>query len=185
MRQAARLPIERLVPARAREENGFGLIELLIAMTMLNIGILAIVAAFNSGIVTIRRASQDSTAASIADAQLELYRSLTYDAIRLASTSIPTSGSYVTDTAYSASQVVTPACTGTPLPNECNASRPVTGPDRHQYRIDTYIVLDTPTAQSRPLKRVTVVVRDGLPPGRALVRQATTFDCSTGQPTTC
>jgi len=40
---------------RLRQEAGFGLIELLMAMTILNVGILATVAAFNSGIVTLRR----------------------------------------------------------------------------------------------------------------------------------
>ena len=42
------MPIRRRERALARTE-GFGLIELLMAMVMLNIGILAIVAAFNSG----------------------------------------------------------------------------------------------------------------------------------------
>jgi type II secretory pathway pseudopilin PulG len=169
------------VLARVRVEKGFGLIELLMAMTMLNIGILAIVAAFNSGIVSLNRAGKLSTASALGDAQMELYRALTYDQIRLDPTSIPGSGSYTTDPAYSASQVTTPTCTG--LPNECNASRSLTGPDRHSYRIDTYIVTENPTAASRQLKRVTVVVRDGLKlSGKPLVRETSTFDCSTGQP---
>ena len=37
------------VRLRLRSEKGFGLLELLMAMTILNVGILAIVAAFNSG----------------------------------------------------------------------------------------------------------------------------------------
>jgi type II secretory pathway pseudopilin PulG len=169
------------VLARARVEKGFGLVELLMAMTMLNIGILAIIAAFNSGIVALNRAGKASTASALADAQMELYRALTWDQIRLDPASIPSSGVYTTDTAYSASQVTTPTCTG--LPNECNASRTTTGPDRHSYRIDTYIVTENPTAQSRQLKRVTVVVRDGLNLSRrALARETSTFDCSTGQP---
>ena len=40
---------------RLRSESGFGLIELLMAIVVLNIGILAIVAAFNSGIVSLNR----------------------------------------------------------------------------------------------------------------------------------
>ena len=43
---------------RLRSEQGFGLIELLMAMVMLNIGILAVVAAFNSGIFALNRASR-------------------------------------------------------------------------------------------------------------------------------
>ena len=46
------------VIADLRSEEGFGLIELLISMVMLNVGILAIVAAFNSGALAIKRASR-------------------------------------------------------------------------------------------------------------------------------
>src|SRR5207302_3552945 len=67
-----------VVLRRLRQEGGFGLIELLMAMTILNVGVLATVAAFNSGIVTLRRSGMISTAAVLADKQMELYRSLTY-----------------------------------------------------------------------------------------------------------
>ena len=40
-----------VVHNRLRQEAGFGLLELLMAMTILNIGILAVVGAFNSGAV--------------------------------------------------------------------------------------------------------------------------------------
>ena len=170
---------------RLRSEQGFGLIELLIAMVMLNIGILAIVAAFNTGIVTLNRASRISTAAALADAQMELYRGLTYAAIALDSTSIPGSTPYTTDSAYSATQV-TQTCT-TPLPNQCIASRTVTGADRKGYRVDTYIQLSTSTTSpptptnGRAVKIVTVVVRNaGALTARPFVRVASTFDQSTG-----
>src|SRR5205823_9893436 len=74
---------DRHVKSRFRGEDGFGLIELLIAMVMLNIGILALVAAFNSGIVALARSSHVSTAAALADQQMELYRGVTYDCIYL------------------------------------------------------------------------------------------------------
>jgi type II secretory pathway pseudopilin PulG len=69
------------VRARVREEAGFGLIELLIAITMLNIGILALVGAFNSGAIALGRASKISNAATLADSQMELFRGLKYSAI--------------------------------------------------------------------------------------------------------
>ena len=56
------MPIPGGVNLRVQEEGGFGLIELLIAIVMLNIGILAIVAAFNSGAVALRRASHIQSA---------------------------------------------------------------------------------------------------------------------------
>jgi Tfp pilus assembly protein PilV len=174
------------VRLRLRSERGFGLIELLMAMVMLNIGILAIVAAFNSGIWALNRASRASTAAALADQQMELYRALPYTSIALDSSTIPGSAPYTADSAYSASQV-TATCSGSPLPNECNASRSVVGADRKSYRVDTYIVLSTasttpPTpTNGRPLKIVTVVVRNGNNlSARPFARIASTFDQSTG-----
>src|SRR6266566_8848087 len=124
------------VRALLRREGGFGLLELLLALTLLNIGLLAVVAAFSSGIVSLNRASRITTAAVLADGQMELYRALTYTSIRLEPSSIPGTAPYTTDTAYSGTQV-TALCPGPP--NECNASRTATGADGKTYRIDTYI----------------------------------------------
>jgi type II secretory pathway pseudopilin PulG len=159
-----------------RREGGFGLIELLMAMTMLNIGLLAVIAAFSSGIISLNRASRVTTAAVLADGQMELYRALTYGAIRLEISSIPLTAPYTTDTAFNASQV-TGTCPG--IPDECNASRQATGADRKDYRIDTYIVSVSPTG-GRPVKKVTVVVRDWNNLALTYARQVSTFDVSTG-----
>jgi Tfp pilus assembly protein PilV len=173
---------------RLRSQEGFGLIELLMAMVMLNIGILAIVAAFNSGAVTLNRASRISTAAALADQQMELYRAIPYASIALDASTIPATSPYTTDSAYSATQLTT-TCSA-PISNGCNASRSIAGansPDRKRYRVDTYILLSTPTTSpatptnGRPVKIVTVVVRDGgALTTRPLVRIASTFDQSTG-----
>ena len=172
---------------RLRSEGGFGLIELLIAMLMLNIGLLAVVAAFSSGIVSLNRASRITTAAVLADQQMELYRGLKYCAIRLDDGSLPGPAPYSSDAAYSGSQVLdTALCGGVAQPcasgppNECDASRDVTGPDGRRYRVDTYIVYETPSG-GRELKQVTVVVRDGdqLTAG-GLVRVSSGFDRISG-----
>src|SRR5919202_3189016 len=174
---------------RLRAEDGFGLLELLIAMTVLNVGILAVVSAFNVGFVSLRRASLTSTAAVLADQQMELYRALTYDQIALDSTALAaTNSTYKCDQAlgtgtcpYSTSGEVTRSCSGSP--NECLPWRgPVTGPDRHTYYVATYILTENPTASSRTVKRVTVVVRDGRDTNKVWARETSTFDCSTGQP---
>src|SRR6185312_10869027 len=170
-------PADRsLVRAVLRREGGFGLVELLIAMAMLNIGLLAVVAAFSSGIVSINRAGRITTASVLADGQMELYRALTYDAIQLDAATIPGTAPYTTDLAYNASQV-TGTCTGSPP--ECNASRQATGADGKQYRIDTYIVTTAPTG-GRNVKKVTVVVRDYDNLTKTYARQVSTFDQSTG-----
>jgi Tfp pilus assembly protein PilV len=169
-----------VAPKRLRsDEAGFGLIELLIAMVILNVGLLAIVASFQAGIISLGRASRVTTAAVLADQQMELYRAVAYTSIRLDSSSIPGTAPYTTDPAYNATQITTPACSGTPLPDECNASRIVTGADSKSYRVDVYIVQATPTG-GRALKNVTIVVRDGTTLSHVYVRQASSFDQSTG-----
>lgn len=156
-----------------------GLVELLIAMTILAVALLALVAAFSSGALTLQRAGQTSTASALANAQMELYRGLKYDSIRLDAGSIPPVGDvYRADTAYPVSQVTTPACAGPPV--ECDASRPVTGPDNRAYRVDTYIEFETPTG-GRQLKKVTVVVREGGDlTAEGLVRTSSKFDQISG-----
>jgi Tfp pilus assembly protein PilV len=175
-RSADNTPVRKRLRA---DQEGFGLIELMIAMVILNVGLLAIIASFQAGVITLGRASRVTTAAVIADQQMELYRAITWDSIRLASASIPGTAPYTTDTAYSASQITNPACSGAPLPNECNASRTVTGADNKSYRLDVYIVQTTPTG-GRPVKQVTLVIRDATNTSRIYVRQASRFDQSTG-----
>jgi type II secretory pathway pseudopilin PulG len=174
------------VGKRLHAQEGFGLIELLMAMTMLNIGILAIIAAFNSGMFAINRASKTSTAAALADAQMELYRGIKYASIALDTTTLASvDNTYKCDSALGAScpNVTTGESTTTcvaPIPNECNPSRSATGADHHKYRVDTYVTTATPTG-GRALKLVTVVVRDGNAlSARPLIREASTFDQSTG-----
>jgi prepilin-type N-terminal cleavage/methylation domain-containing protein len=152
---------------RARDEQGFGLIELLIALTVLSFGILALFGAFNAGALSLRRASHISTAAALADKQMEGFRALTYPSIGLTGT-IPGSGVYASDIAYSASQVTVATCAGST--GQCTASQTVTGPDGYGYEVDTYIVMDAGQ------KKVTVVVRDGKNlTGRALERETSSF----------
>jgi hypothetical protein len=60
----------------------------------------------------------------------------------------------------------------------------VTGPDNRAYRVDTYMVQEIPNEggsnEGRPVKKVTVVVRDGNNLTKVYARQVSTFDQSTG-----
>jgi prepilin-type N-terminal cleavage/methylation domain-containing protein len=168
--------------SRLRSEDGFGLVELLAAMAILSIGLLALLSAIVSGETTLRRASRTATAATLADAQMELYRALTYGAIALDATQVGlTDSTYRGDTALAgdiANDITTTTgCSG--LPNQCNPSRTLTGPDHGSYRVDTY-VLSRATPSGRPVKVVTVVVRDGDNPAATYVRQSSSFDLATG-----
>jgi Tfp pilus assembly protein PilV len=176
--------------ARLRPQEGFGLIELVISMVMLNVGILAVVAAFNSGAVALKRASETSSAAVLADKQMELYRAVKYGEIALDTTAVGTAN---TDTTYQCdfanrvspsgacgganqqTQQLTTCSTMTP---QCNPRQTVTGPDKRVYRVDAYVVLQTPP-MGRPNKLVTIVVRRGSDL-RVLARVSSSFDASTG-----
>lgn len=68
---------------RAREEKAFGLIELVIAMVMLNVGILALVATFQTGAIAISRSAYNSNATAVADKTTEVYRALENKAVYL------------------------------------------------------------------------------------------------------
>ena len=168
---------------RLRSDDGFGLVELVVAMVILNVGVLALLSAIVSSEASLRRASRVATASTLADAQMELYRALTYSAIALDPTAVDaTDSAYRADTALGGSisndVTTTRGCSG--LPNQCNPSRLVTGPDHGTYRIDTYVVARTPPS-GRAGKLVTVVVRNGSSLGTTLVRQSSSFDASTGQ----
>ncbi len=185
---------------RLRGQSGFGLIELLMAMVMLNIGLLAVVAAFTSGIWGLARAASISTAASLGDRQMELYRELPNGCIYVSSP--PSSGTYSTDSAYSASYQVTSGVGAPPSPAQCqlvtlptnalSANRTsVAGSDHHNYEVDTYVNyrcsdLSTPTgagagtcgsATGGRETLVVVVVRDQRTL-KVLNRQSSMFDPS-------
>jgi type II secretory pathway pseudopilin PulG len=159
----------------AKSEGGFGLIELLIAMTVMVIAIMAIVAAFSSGMVALNRASRASTAATMADIQMEGYRKATYSTL--------------------------PACSSGSWSADCSASTVTkTGPDNRTYQIDTLLRYDcalgtlvsgswptSPTSSScgvggaRPTKLITVVVSDpSSSPAKEFFRESSTFDQATG-----
>lgn len=91
--------VKRLL-LRLRGEDGFGLIELSMAMVMLNVGILAVVSAFQSGAVALRRASLVANASVVADQQMEAFRRMRNCEINLQSANMPSSTStYAADTA--------------------------------------------------------------------------------------
>ena len=173
--------------ARLKSEGGFGLIELVIAMAMMAIALLALVAALASGIVTLQRSGAAATAGTLADKQMERYRAVKYTDIRLDTALVSGGGgansdsTYTADSAYSASQVTATCPTVPSVPVECKPIQTVTGPDNRPYRVDTYIVYQTPTG-GRQLKLITVVVRNPQKlSGPPLARLQSRFDEATGR----
>ena len=183
----------RRLRQRAASENGFGLVELLIAMTILSIAVGALLAVFTSSAVSLRRAGEKGTALTLADTQMEKYRTRTFTAVRIDGSLIPTSGTYVTANATdstippSTNQAVAGQngdedCPTTDEPVACLPVQNVTGPDGHTYRVETYVnyvnndstlSIRTP-ASDLPLKLVTVVVRDATT-GSIMARESSAF----------
>jgi type II secretory pathway pseudopilin PulG len=137
------------------------LVELLVAMVVMAVGITAIVAGLVSGVFTIERASNTTTAGAIADQQIESERQAGYAALTVgAQTSTTTVGNnhrtYWVGTTISWTCVIGTPQTGTTFPT-CNG-----------------------TPASRPVKLVDVVVRDTNSTGKVLITESTTFDQSMG-----
>jgi Tfp pilus assembly protein PilV len=68
----------RLRQLRVRSEAGLGLVELLIAMTVLAVGIGATLTLFANSLISMQHAGKEGTALSLADRQMETYRSMPY-----------------------------------------------------------------------------------------------------------
>jgi Tfp pilus assembly protein PilV len=180
----------RRLAARLRREEGLGLVELMIAMIVLTVGILALVGAYSTGYTALNRATTVSSATVIADSQMERFRALSYPNIQLntsCGTSCTQDTTYTTDSAFSSANQVT-GCTTTDA--TCLSTQTKTGPDNRSYRMDTYIDYSCPTGtlvvatlscgtnQPLPVKLVTVVVRKSS--GGAWVREQSTFTAEAG-----
>jgi len=179
-----------------RRDDGQGLVELIVALTILAVGVGALLTVLTSSALSLQRSDQKGTALTLAEGQIELYRNLTYDDIRLDNATlaaIPSTDPYVTanssdstiPTGTTATEVTTStagenAC-ASPLPPECEPIQTVTGPDKRQYRIDTYITPVTPTDSGGstigdPVAQVFVVVRNAaLSTLPILARSSSTF----------
>jgi Tfp pilus assembly protein PilV len=68
--------------ARVRDEHGVGLVELLIALLVLNVGLFATLGAFSGGALALQRASHVSTASAIADQEMEKLRDSSYATVK-------------------------------------------------------------------------------------------------------
>jgi type II secretory pathway pseudopilin PulG len=179
------------VHLRARDESGFGLLELLMAMVMLNVAILALVSAFSSSSLALARSSRVATASTLADTQMEVYRGAKYSDIVFTTsewTAAVGASAYTGDTVYQNNMASPPppkalvttvsSCPAGVPANACDPSYTTTGADHQSYEVDTYLYYDTPTNGGQ-LKTVTVVVRDARTL-QSYARSTSTFDPSTG-----
>jgi hypothetical protein len=79
------------------------MIELLAAITVLVVGLLAVYAMFQTSLMQIRRASTVTTAAALADTEMEKYRAIKYESLGLDESAVTaTDSTYTGDSAYRA-----------------------------------------------------------------------------------
>lgn len=172
------------IRALARRQEGFGLIELLASMVILSIAVAALLTAFTASDLSLRRAGDRGTATTLAERQLELYRKLAWEEIRIDASQLSVAADvpapYLTASATddwfpklppadpnpqvadgSDGTLPCPLPPAVVVPPECDpVQQTVLGPDHHLYRIDTYIKYEE-SADGTPItsvKRVWVVV---------------------------
>lgn len=103
MKPVVMVALRRAQLPPVRDERGFGMIELLAAMTVMLVGVMSLFALFQAGIVQVRRASTITTAAALADAEMEKFRAIKYETIGLDDAQVAsTDTTYRQDAAYRA-----------------------------------------------------------------------------------
>ena len=172
---------------RARNESGFLMVELIAAMLILTIALLALIGAYSLGYFAIGSAGKTSAAGLLANNQLELYSALPYSSVGLDATTLTTVKT--SDANYSSDEAALPnGATGDVTISNCGTSaqcspiQTLTGADHKTYKVETFIrLLANSSISTRLEKVVTVVVRKVTVSGTSKVlTMQTAFD--TGPP---
>jgi prepilin-type N-terminal cleavage/methylation domain-containing protein len=124
-----------------RAEQGIGLIELLIALTILAVGVSATTAVSASSLINLQHASKEGTAITLADRQLESYRAMPFACL-------PTTSSW---------SIPSGCATPSGFPNPYSASQTTTSADSPDHRL--YTVTTALSTPSTGTLQVTVTVR--------------------------
>lgn len=144
-------------------DDGQGLIELLAALALLTIAITALLTAYSSSFVSLRRAGAEGTALTVGDRQMEVYRTLPYSCVMLNGGTAP---------------VGCPAASGFPNPYSPDQSPTATDtPDHRTYQVHTDISF---ASVDQKEEQVTVTVKDA--DGNVRAAQSSLFSQS-GFPT--
>jgi len=146
-------------------EEGMTLIELLVAMAVMSIGIAALVAGFSSGVLSIDRARLASTAAALADKQMELNRQAPFASIPVPPPLNPLLGPDGRNYWMQVASIGTCAIGGVPAYSPGSPGSPASC---------------SSTPANRPVKLLTITVQDTSAAGKVLFSESATFDSSTG-----
>lgn len=160
------------------------MIELVAAMLILTIALLALVGAYSLGYYAIGSAAKTSSAGLLANNQLELYQAVPYASISLDSTTLTSVKS--TDANYSTDEAALPGgatgdqtLVGCGASAQCSPVQTLTGADHKTYKLETFIRLISTRSDgaTRSEKVVTVIVRNASVVGSpTVVTMQTAFD---------
>lgn len=173
--------------ARLRTRDGFGMVEMIIAMVVLTVALLALAAAYDSAFYSLHSSARKSAAANLAETQLELYSSLPYASVGLNAPKLTTAKT--SDTNY-ATDYAALSPSGTDVTNaSCDTTSPQclpvqspnpTGSDGRTYKVETFIrdvTQNLVPSGSTTERMVTVIVRDPHQSGTPIVYEVTSaFD---------
>ena len=172
---------------RAHNENGFLLVELIAAMLIITVALLALIGAYSLGYFAIGAAGQTSSAGMLANNQLELYATLPYSSIGLDATTL--TSVKAADATYSTDESALPSgasgdvtISGCGSTAQCLPVQSIVGADHKTYKVETVIrALANPNISTRTEKIVTVVVRNMSVAGTPVVlKMQTAFDTGSG-----
>ena len=157
-------------------ESGSMLIELLIAMTFLTLAVGALIAVFSSSLLSLRHASIEGNALTLADKQMEAFRTLPYTSLGINTSTLPSSSdAYVTSppsnlTSGQQASILTGQVNVGSIP----ATQTVTGPDGRSYRIDAYVYATGSAGNYQAYVQITIGVRSIVAGAIGRVRAQTT-----------
>jgi hypothetical protein len=154
--------------ARLREESGELLLELVISLIFVAVAVGALMSVFTSGMISLRDTGISGTAQTLVERQMEVYKKLPYDSLKLSGATQPA----VTDVYFTSPPATVPGgfanvTGGTTAASACIsplyalaqcAVQTLTGPDGRTYRVDSYVVVATPPG-GRAGRAITVAVR--------------------------
>lgn len=158
------------------------MIELVAAIFILSIALLALMASYDQAFFSLHSSAKTTSAAVIAENQLELYASLPYASVGLDSSTLGTvkasDATYASDEPAGGSDVSISGCGSSA---QCSPVQTLTGSDGHSYKLETFIrsVVNVTNADGTTWneKVVTVVVRDLSASGSPkVVTMQTAFD---------
>ena len=189
------MPMKPQMLARLRAEEGFGLIELMVAVTVMTIALLALAAGYDSAFVSLHRSSQKTVANALADRQLDLYRAVPFGSIGLDATATSSADSLYSSNSILDGDWVTDPVTGVQTQDpsgvvndvtisgcgstaNCLPVQTITGSDGRSYRVESFVRDQANSTGIRWTERVVwVVVRDAAASGKPeILRLSTAFD---------